>query len=111
MRLVILESPFGAVDEAQMWKNIGYLDRAIRDSVLRDEAPIASHKLYPGPLSEGDLYERDLGIRCGYAWWSAAEAVVFYTDLGWSAGMKMAWERARTFQLPVEQRSIAHLTN
>jgi hypothetical protein len=111
MKLVILESPYGAVDEPTLWRNIGYLDRAIRDSVLRNEAPIASHRLYPGALDEGDLYERNLGIQCGYAWWAAAEAVVFYTDFGWTAGMKAALVRARNSLLPVEERTISHLAN
>lgn len=42
MRLVIVESPFaGDVEE-----NIKYARAAVRDCLMRGEAPIASHLLY-----------------------------------------------------------------
>lgn len=100
MRLVILESPYAGDIE----RNEAYLARCIRDSILRSEAPFASHRMYPGALSEAT--ERDLGIRAGYAWWKAAKAVVFYVDLGWSPGMHKARQRAKTMKMTVEERTI-----
>lgn len=42
MRLVIIESPFAGDVE----KNTRYARACVRDSLLRGEAPIASHLLY-----------------------------------------------------------------
>lgn len=85
--LVIIESPYaGDVNLHE-----AYLRRCIRDSILRGEAPFASHRMYPGALSEET--ERGLGIECGFAWWRVAEFVAFYIDLGWSHGMHTARDR------------------
>lgn len=92
-RRVIIESPFAGSTESELERNVIYLERCIRDSVLRGEAPFASHKMYPEALSEAT--ERQMGIDCGYTWWDAAEAVVFYIDLGWSPGMNKAYERVK----------------
>ena len=85
MRRVILESPFaGDVD-----RNIAYARAALRDCLLRDEAPFASHLLYtqPGVFNDDDPGERQRGIDAGIAWGDVADAVVVYTDLGISQGM------------------------
>lgn len=42
MKLVIIESPFAG----NVRENILYARMAVRDSLLRGEAPIASHLLY-----------------------------------------------------------------
>ena len=42
MKLVILESPFAG----DVKRNTAYARAALRDSLLRGEAPIASHLLY-----------------------------------------------------------------
>ena len=47
---VILESPYAGDIE----KNIEYARKCVRDSLLRGEAPIASHLLY---TQEGILYD------------------------------------------------------
>src|SRR5215475_13435184 len=87
MRRVILESPYSGDVEA----NLAYARECIRDSLLRGEAPIASHLLYtqPGILDDNVPEERMLGIRAGHAWIDhAADAVVVYIDRGVSKGMK-----------------------
>jgi hypothetical protein len=61
---------------------------------MRGESPYASHGLLPGALDEDKAEERQLGIQAGYAWWSAASLIVFYTDYGWSTGMEAAADRA-----------------
>lgn len=85
MRRVIIESPYAGDVE----RNLRYLRACMRDSLLRGEAPFASHGLYtqPGVLDDHDPEQRRLGIEAGFAWWGGAAAVVFYTDLGWSRGM------------------------
>lgn len=106
MRLVIIESPFRADTIERQNTNITYALLAVRDSILRGESPHASHLLYPGALNDTNPGERDLGIRCGYAWWRAASTVCFYTDLGWSEGMLKAKRRAKTMSIKIEERSI-----
>jgi len=66
MRRVILESPY-AGDVAT---NVAYARRALRDCLLRGEAPFASHLLYtqPGVLDDTLPDERACGIEAGLIW-------------------------------------------
>jgi len=104
MRRVIVESPYAGNVEA----NVEYARKCIRDSLMRNEAPIASHLLYtqPGILDDLVADERELGIAAGLAWGSVAEATVVYTDRGISRGMEYGIERARREGRPVEFREL-----
>lgn len=86
MKLVILESPYAGNVEA----NILYAREAVRDSLQRGEAPIASHLLYtqPGILDDNVPAERQWGIDAGLAWRKVAEGTVAYLDNGMSNGMR-----------------------
>lgn len=97
MRKVIVESPFaGAVN-----KNIRYLRACMHDAFTRGEYPFASHGLYtqPGVLDDGNPADRELGIQAGFAWRSAAQASVFYIDLGMSDGMEYGLKAAQKCQV------------
>lgn len=104
MRLVIIESPYSGDVE----KNIAYTRRAIRDSLMRGESPIASHLLYtqPGILRDDMPEERRQGINAGLAWLRVAQGVVVYADLGISVGMEQGIAAAEAAGVPVEFRSI-----
>jgi len=104
MRLVILESPYAG----DVPTNVAYARRALRDSLLRGEAPIASHLLYtqPGVLDDGVPDERTHGINAGLAWRRVAEASVVYTDLGVSKGMEYGIAEAAAAGIYIEYRSI-----
>ncbi|OHD24256.1 MAG: hypothetical protein A2Y38_20020 [Spirochaetes bacterium GWB1_59_5] len=104
MRLVILESPYAGDVE----RNITYARRALRDSLLRGEAPIASHLLYtqPGVLCDELPNERKHGIDAGLAWKAVAQASVVYVDLGVTAGMKYGIDAAMAAGLPIEFREL-----
>ena len=108
MKLVILESPYAGKDEAEIKRNINYARRALRDSLMRGEAPIASHLLYtqPGVLRDKIPGERIQGIDAGLAWRRVAEGSVIYTDYGISAGMEHGIREAEQAKIPVEYRSI-----
>ena len=103
-RLVILESPYAGDVEA----NVAYARRCLRDSLLRGEAPIASHLLYtqPNVLDDDVPAERRQGIDAGLAWRRVAEASVVYTDRGISTGMQYGIAAAEQAGIPVEYRSI-----
>lgn len=107
-RPVILESPFAAPDEAGVTRNVAYARRAMRDSLLRGEAPMASHLLYAasGALDDTNPDERALGIDAGLAWGREAALTVVYRDLGISKGMQYGIDRAIREGREVEYREI-----
>jgi hypothetical protein len=104
MKLVILESPFAGDIE----KNIEYARACVRDSLLRGEAPIASHLLYtqPGILNDSIPGERQHGIDAGLAWRTVADGTVVYTDRGISKGMEYSIAAAISAGKEVEYRSL-----
>ena len=103
-RLVVLESPFAGDTE----RNIKYGRKCVLDSLMRGEAPIASHLLYtqPGLLDDTDPTERRVGIEAGLAWVRVADASVVYMDYGISAGMSHGIDVAHLAGIPVEYRTI-----
>lgn len=104
-RLVVIESPFAGDTEI----NVRYARAALRDCLLRNEAPIASHLLYtqPGVLNDNDREERRIGIEAGLAWGLKADATVVYEDLGISPGMHLGILRAIEEGRDVEHRSLS----
>lgn len=106
MKRVILESPYAGDIEA----NITYARACVRDSLSREEAPIASHLLYtqPGILRDGVQEERQWGINAGLAWGAVADATVVYTDRGISEGMRYGIARAEAGGRPVDYRKLGH---
>lgn len=104
MKRVIVESPYAGDIEA----NVEYARAAMRDCLLRGEAPYASHLLYtqPGVLRDEVPGERVHGIEAGFVWRAVAELTVFYVDRGWSHGMVQGKEDCEAKGLPFEVRSI-----
>jgi hypothetical protein len=104
MRLVIIESPYAGDIEA----NVEYARAAMRDSLNRGEAPIASHLLYtqPGILRDEVPEERQWGIDAGLAWRKVAEMAVFYIDRNWSGGMIAARQVYLAEGFPFEVRKL-----
>lgn len=104
MKRVILESPY-AGDVA---KNIEYARRCVKDSLIRGEAPIASHLLYTqdGVLNDENPDERMVGINAGLAWKSVADLQVFYVDYGISKGMQYGMDYAKENNIPYELRRV-----
>lgn len=102
MTPVIIESPYAG----EVGENTVYLHACLRHSLAHNEAPFASHGIYPHVLDENNPEDRRLGILAGYEWWEYAERIAFYTDRGWSEGMKNALARAVALGKPFETRSI-----
>jgi hypothetical protein len=103
-RCVILESPYSG----DIQKNVTYARRCIKDSLDRNEAPLASHLLYtqPGILDDSQPSDRLAGIEAGLAWYPVTAASVVYTDLGISSGMQVGIQRAQQHGIPIEYRTI-----
>lgn len=108
MKLVILESPYAG----DLERNITYARACLRDSLLRGEAPIASHLLYtqPGVLDDNIPQERQHGIDAGLAWRAVAEATVVYDDLGITQGMSYGIRAAKKAGLPIEYRQLPEIS-
>ena len=106
MRLVIIKSPY-AGDVAA---NVAYLTRCIHDSLTRGEAPIASHRMYPGTLDDSIKDQRSLGLKAGHAWYRVADACVVYLDRGVSDGMILGIEYAVQHGVKVEYRRLEKIT-
>lgn len=104
-RLVLLESPY----QGDVEQNVRYARAALRDCLLRGEAPYASHLLYTqhGVLNDNDQDERRIGIEAGLEWGARAAATVVYDDLGISPGMKLGILRAIDDGREVEHRSLS----
>lgn len=109
MRLVIIESPYAGDTPEEIATNVEYARAAVRDSLARGEAPIASHLLYtqPGILRDEIPDERQWGIDAGLAWRTVAQASIIYTDRGISRGMQYGIAAAEATGIPVEYRSIS----
>lgn len=101
---LILESPYAG----NVALNLRYARAALKDSLLRGEAPIASHLLYTqeGILDDSVPAEQRRGIEAGLAWIEAAEATVIYGDLGISPGMQRGIEAAISARRPVYFRTL-----
>lgn len=86
MKKVIIESPYAG----DINRNTDYARKCMRDSLLRGEAPLASHLLYTqeGVLDDNTPQERQLGIEAGLLWGREAEATIVYNDYGISTGMQ-----------------------
>lgn len=101
---VIIESPYAGEVEL----NVAYLQSCLRDSLLRGEAPFASHGLYtqPGVLRDDIPQERELGMCAGFAWRPQADLTVFYVDRGFSGGMVRALHECMRRDYRFEFRSV-----
>lgn len=113
-RRVILESPYAGksrwrfIAAVQRWRNVRYARACVRDSLMRGEAPIASHLLYTqrGVLKDGVPAERQHGINAGLAWLIMSDGSVVYVDRGISRGMRYGIEAALRAGRRVEYRRL-----
>ena len=102
MKRVIIESPYaGDIDN-----NVSYAKACLKDSLMRGEAPIASHLLHTQVLDDTIKEEREMGIKAGLEWLRVAELMAVYVDLGISKGMKSAINEASIKGIQIEYRNI-----
>jgi adenylate kinase len=101
---VTIETPF-AGDVAT---NLRYVRAAMRDCLLRGEAPFASHALYTQEkvLDDTSGAQRRLGIEAGLLLAKLTAKTVMYTDLGLSEGMAEGLRSAAVSGRIIEQRSL-----
>lgn len=104
MKRVIIESPYAG----DVRRNTSYARKCVRHSLLRGEAPLASHLLYTQPQIFNDNVpeEREAGISAGLSWYEVAELCAVYADYGITEGMKAAMNYAIAHNVRVEIRYI-----
>ncbi len=112
MRFVDVETPYTADSEEQIRKNLLYARACVRDCLMREEVPFASHLFFtqPGILDDTISEERERGIIAGKLLIESLPAIVtvVYTDLGISRGMRYEIERALENNRTVEYRVIGN---
>ena len=104
MKIVCVESPFfGNVS-----RNTAYARAALRDCLIRGEAPYASHLLYtqPGVLNDNIDSDRTMGIDAGFAFKSLCKTTVVYEDFGVSNGMQKGIRAAEALGHEIEYRTL-----
>jgi hypothetical protein len=105
--MVVLESPYaGDVDENKAYAALMTL--ALAGCGL---AAYASHLHLTSFLDDRIPAHRALGIEVGLGIAEAASAVYFGTDLGWSSGMRAAYDvhRRRTRPIPGYTAQLPHV--
>ena len=102
MKRVIIESPYAGDIE----RNTTYARRAMKFSLDNYYAPFLSHLLYTQVYDDNDPFQRDRGIRAGYAWLKHAEEVHFYLDYGMSPGMQRTEELCKIIGIPTTDYHI-----
>ncbi len=107
---VLVESPFKGKDWSETKRNILYARLCVRDSVLRGEAPFASHLFYTqtGILDDKIEEERMKGINAGLSWGTQANLTAVYTDYGISKGMDYGINAAKEADREVDFRTIGN---
>jgi len=97
--IAIIESPYAGDVE----RNLRYLRACMRDSIMRGEAPFASHALYtqPGVLDDNDPEERALGISLAGPFLARAKIHAFYVDLGMSDGMSRTFQKTTLYDVSI----------
>jgi hypothetical protein len=119
--IVCIESPFkpskadiakyaGRYSEAELLRqNLIYARLALLNSLMRGEAPVASHLLYTQVWSEKPELRQN-GIRAGVELHHRVDLVCLYIDLGVSEGMKSAEAHAELVSCERGRRSILDLS-
>lgn len=90
MKLVVVESPLRGKDWSDMEENQRFVRLCMRDCLInRNEAPYASHALYPHPdiLNDKVQPERKLGMQAGFEWKKVGDLTAIYINRLISGGM------------------------
>lgn len=106
MKLVLIESPYADPDYWKHENKVLYAEAALKDSLVRGEAPFASHLLYTMVLDDDVKEERERGIEAGLAWGKRADLTAVYWDLGISEGMWRGIRRAQDEGRAITYRSL-----
>lgn len=105
-KAVLMVTPFMAEDISQSARMVRYATRATRDSLNRNESPLASHLFYSEVLNVRNQIERDIGLQSQLTWIKGCDIVAVYIDFGITPAMQVAINNAIMKSKKIEYRTI-----
>lgn len=109
-KATIILSPFMAEDPSKANAMARYAKRCVQDSILKMEAPVASHYFYYEVLNSNLSIDRDIGLQSQLAWIPHADLVVAYIDMGVTQAMDLALGVAKLANKKIEFRKIGKVS-
>lgn len=107
-KAVIVLTPFFGEDPAKARMFERYAVRAVKDSLNRNEAPLAAQLFFFNFFGSNIVQiERDMGLMAQVAWVRKCDKLVVYSDFGITQAMNLVLEQARLRNKPVEFRAIS----
>lgn len=106
MKRVVIESPFKGATATDEAMHVSYAQQCLLDSLVRGEAPFASHLLYTQVLDDQLPEDRRRGIEAGLRAVEGFELTAVYLDWGLSEGMKIGVRRAGECCRPADYRFL-----
>ncbi len=107
-KAVIVLTPFFGEDPAKARMFERYAVRAVKDSLNRNEAPLAAQLFFFHFFNSNVVQiERDLGLTAQISWVRKCDKLVVYSDFGITQAMNAVLEVARLRNKPVEFRAIS----
>lgn len=106
--VVIVECRSRARTDHERHENVTYMQRCLKDSLMRGESPVALEYLYtqPNVLDNERSADRALANRAIMRFYSIANIVAVYEDREFDANMRKRLLLAKRFGVTVEYRGI-----
>lgn len=108
-KTVILLSAYNAWEPTLAQRQLKYAQKAMIDSIHRQEAPFSGILLYPQIMNERIKMEKDIGLLCHMSWIPHADFVAVYTDMGMTDSMQAALNIASMKTKRIEYRSLGQI--
>lgn len=108
-KTVIILSAYNAWDTTLAQRQILYAQKAMIDSIHRQEAPFSGILLYPQIMNERIKMDKDIGLLCHMSWIPHADYVAVYTDMGMTDSMQAAINIASMKTKRIEYRSLGKI--
>jgi len=109
--LIYIESPYAESESGSVEDHVEYAKLCMKDCLLREEHPFASHLLFPQVLDDLNAKERKAGMMAGKAWGTYADIVAVYTDQGVTTGMGWGIRNAENLGITIEYRTLTENEN
>lgn len=98
-----------AEDYALAAKMTRYAVRATKDSMGKNESPLASHLFYSEVLNARNPIERDLGLQGQLTWLKGCDLIAVYLDFGITPAMQVVINHAIAKSRRIEYRTIGNV--
>lgn len=102
---VMVLTPFLSEDPAKAQKMVRYATRAIKDSIMKVEAPLNAATMYEG-LNFRVPIERDIALTSMISWVKGCQLIAVYEDFGLTSAMRAVLNVAALQNKRIEYRTI-----